>query len=73
MKNFGETIREGAAANASTIGVDIAAEQRQANCVKCKNALMDIQLNVPFLVERMSDEQALKLNALLPKLEEIAL
>uniref|UniRef100_A0A914CA02 Katanin p80 subunit C-terminal domain-containing protein n=1 Tax=Acrobeloides nanus TaxID=290746 RepID=A0A914CA02_9BILA len=71
VANFGNTIRQGANANASAIGVDIAAEQRRERCEKCRKALMDLQLNSSFIVDRMSAEQQLKFNVLMPKVEEI--
>uniref|UniRef100_A0A914BW65 Katanin p80 subunit C-terminal domain-containing protein n=1 Tax=Acrobeloides nanus TaxID=290746 RepID=A0A914BW65_9BILA len=69
--NFGNTIRQGVDANASVIGTNIAAEQRQERCEKCRKALMDLQLTSAFIVGRMSAEQKLKFNALLPILEEV--
>lgn len=71
VKSFGTIIGQGANANANSIGVDIAAEKRQERCMKCRNAIMDIQLNSAFITSRMNAEQQLKYNALLSLIEEI--
>ena len=57
--------------NSSILGADTTAEQRHERCVKCRNALMDMQLNSAFIVDRMSAEQKLKFNSLLQLVEEI--
>ncbi|KAH7697051.1 Katanin p80 WD40-containing subunit B1, partial [Aphelenchoides avenae] len=72
VDTFGESIRHGLAANsASALGVDVAAEDRFKRCTRCRSALMELQINAPFLLGRMSKSQQMRFNALMPSIESI--
>ena len=63
-------IKQGIASNAQSIGVDVAAEQRQLWSIKCKECLTEIYVNSHFILERLSEEQQLKFNAVLEKFSD---
>uniref|UniRef100_A0A914PT12 Katanin p80 subunit C-terminal domain-containing protein n=1 Tax=Panagrolaimus davidi TaxID=227884 RepID=A0A914PT12_9BILA len=66
-----ESIKQGIALNAQSIGVGIAAEQRQLLCIKCKESLTEIYVNVPFLTTKFNEEQHLYFNSIVDKFMEL--
>uniref|UniRef100_A0A914PU88 Katanin p80 subunit C-terminal domain-containing protein n=1 Tax=Panagrolaimus davidi TaxID=227884 RepID=A0A914PU88_9BILA len=66
-----ESIKQGIASNAQSIGVDIAAEQRQLLCIKCKESLTEIYVNVHFLTTKFNEEQHLYFNSIVDKFMEL--
>jgi len=71
INDFGEPIRHALAANASSIGVDLAAEQRHNLCLTCKHALADLYLNSSFILSKLNPSQADSFASLLPLMEAI--
>ncbi|KAK0405178.1 hypothetical protein QR680_017842 [Steinernema hermaphroditum] len=65
VSSFGDLLRQAASTNPNEIGVNMAAEERQARCIKCIEALREIRMNQPFLERRMSPDRRLKFNALM--------
>uniref|UniRef100_A0A914YKR8 Katanin p80 subunit C-terminal domain-containing protein n=1 Tax=Panagrolaimus superbus TaxID=310955 RepID=A0A914YKR8_9BILA len=66
-----DSIKQGLASNAQSIGVDIAAEQRQQLCIKCKEALTEIYVNTHFLTAKFNEEQHLYFNSIADKFMEL--
>lgn len=68
---FGDSILHGLAAKTYCIGVDVVAEQRFERCSRCKNYLLEVQLNSLFLMDRLNDEQKSKFKVILSQIEKI--
>lgn len=51
----------------------IAEEQRQNLCVKCKESLTEIYVNIPFLTAKFNEEQQLYFNSIVDKFMELVL
>lgn len=64
-------IKQGIASNAQSIGVDVAAEQRQMWSIKCKECLTEIYVNIHFITPRLTEEQHLKFNAAVERFEHL--
>ncbi|CAJ0584490.1 unnamed protein product, partial [Mesorhabditis spiculigera] len=54
--DLGHQLKINARGPASSIGVDVAAEERRAKALKCVEALAEIQLNEPFYRESLKGE-----------------
>lgn len=71
VRSFGDSIRHGLAAKSYSIGVDVAAEQRFERCSRCRNALLEVQLNSSFLMDRLSEEHKPTFKVILSQIDRI--
>ncbi|KAI6229052.1 WD-REPEATS-REGION domain-containing protein [Aphelenchoides fujianensis] len=70
LDEFAQPIQHALAANGS-IGVDVAAEERHALSVACKQALTELYLNSSFITSRLDQSQTDLFNSLLPMIESM--
>ncbi|KAI6179371.1 WD-REPEATS-REGION domain-containing protein [Aphelenchoides besseyi] len=71
LDEFGEPIKLALASNGTSIGVDLAAEQRHASCSTCKQALTELYLNASFITSRLDQSQKDAFNSLMPMIESM--
>lgn len=72
LNEFTVPIKHALAPNAVSMGVDLAAEQRQMHCTKCKEALTELYLNSSFILEKLNPSQRDYFNMLTPMIEQIS-
>jgi hypothetical protein len=72
LNEFTIPIKHALAPNAMSIGVDLAAEQRNAFCTKIKEGLTELYINSSFIIPKLSPQQLDYFNMLLPMVEQIS-